>query len=434
MPIFSKMPASQKKIFIIDGLRTPFVRSGKEFENLHPAVLATHNLREFLYKMEFKGREIEEVILGNTLTLPDASNIARVAALQAGLPKEISATTTLRNCASSLESFVSGVAKIQAGFYNNAIVGGVESMSYFPLLFSQKLSRVIQHFMLSKTFKQKLKNISSVRFADLKPTVPLLEGLKDPFTGYSMGETAELLAKEFNISREEQDEFTTLSHKKAFQGENNLKDELFPFFTGSQVVDKDTGPKPSLSKSRLAKMKPYFDKKYGTVTIANSCPINDGSSLLFIMSEDQMNSMGLKPLVSVFSSSFTGLEPQRMGLGPVYASAMALKKAGLSLKDMDLIEINEAFAAQVLACLKAFASKKFCEEKLGLSTALGEISPEKLNVNGGAIAIGHPISATGTRLILTLAKEMKRRKAQFGLATLCIGGGQGGAVILENAS
>ena len=181
-------------------------------------------------------------------------------------------------------------------------------------------------------------------------------------------------------------------------------------------------------------MKPYFDKKYGTVTIANSCPVNDGSSMLLIMSEDQMNSLSLKPLVSVFSSCFTGLEPQRMGLGPVHASAMALKKAGLSLKDIDLIEINEAFAAQVLACLKAFASKKFCEEKLGLNTALGEISPEKLNVNGGAIAIGHPISATGTRLILTLAKEMKRRKAQFGLATLCIGGGQGGAVILENAS
>jgi len=307
-------------------------------------------------------------------------------------------------------------------------------MSYFPLFFSQRLSRIIQHFMLSKTFKQKLKNIFSVRFADLKPTVPLLEGLKDPFTGYSMGETAELLAKEFNISREEQDEFTALSHKKACQGERNLKNELFSFFTGSQVVSKDTGPKSSLSKNRLAKMKPYFDKKYGTVTIANSCPVNDGSSVLLIMSEDQMNSLGLKPLVSVFSSCFTGLEPQRMGLGPVYASSMALKKAGLSLQDIDLIEINEAFAAQVLSCLKAFASKKFCEEKLGLSTALGEISPEKLNVNGGAIAIGHPISATGIRLVLTLAKEMKRRETQFGLATLCIGGGQGGAVILENVS
>ena len=249
MSIFEKMPISQKKVFVIDGLRTPFVKSGKEFEKLHPAVLATHNLREFLYKMEFKGHEIEEVILGNALTLPDTSNIARVVALQAGLPKEISATTTLRNCASSLESFVTGAAKIQAGLYNNAIVGGVESMSYFPLFFSQKLSRIIQYFMLSKTFKQKLKNIFSVRFADLQPTVPLLEGLKDPFTGCSMGETAELLAKEFNISREEQDEFTTLSHKKACQGENNLKNELFSFLPDPKWWTKTLAQNPLYPKT-----------------------------------------------------------------------------------------------------------------------------------------------------------------------------------------
>ena len=428
------MSETKKNTYIIEGLRTPFVKAGKEFNNLHPAALAAHNLREFLYKMDFKGQEIEEVILGNAFTLPDSSNIARVVALQAGLPKEVSATTTLRNCASSMESFVTGMAKIQAGLYNNAIVGGVESMSNVPFLFSRKLSQIIQRFSLSKTFKQKLKTISSIQWKDLRPRLSLLEGLKDPWTGYSMGETAEILAREFHISREAQDEFAILSHKKAFEGKNNLKEELCPVFTKTYVVDKDTGPRSLLSKNRLSKMKPYFDKKYGTVTIANSCPINDGSSLLLVMSENQMNDLGLKPLVSVLSTCFRGLEPQRMGLGPVYASAIALKKAGLSLKDIGLIEINEAFAAQVLACLKAFSSKKFCTEKLGLNTALGDIDPEKLNVNGGAIAIGHPISATGTRLILTLAKEMKRRNVQFGLATLCIGGGQGGAVILENAS
>ncbi len=428
------MSSSQKKVFVIEGLRTPFVKSGKEFAGIHPAILAAHNLREFLYKMEFSGHEIEEVILGNSFTLPDSSNIARVAALRAGCPQKISATTTLRNCGSSLESFVAGAAKIQAGLYNSAIVGGVENMSYIPLLLSQRLSLRLQYFMLSKTLKQKLRAIFSIRLADLKPVIPLAEGLKDPFTGYSMGETAELLAQEFNISREEQDEFALSSHKKASQGEDKLKDEIFSFFTSEQAIAKDTGPKASLSKARLAKMKPHFDKKYGTVTIANSCPVNDGSSLALIMSEAQKSALGLKALASVSSSCFTGLDPQRMGLGPVYASAVALKKAGLSLKDIGLIEINEAFSAQVLACLKAFASKKFCQDKLGLNTALGEIPPEKLNVNGGAIAIGHPISATGTRLILTLAKEMKRRQIQFGLAALCIGGGQGGAVVLENAS
>ena len=428
------MLGAQKKVFVVDGLRSPFTKSGKEFDLIHPSTLASQNLREFLYKMDFCGNEIEEVILGNGFTLPDSSNIARVAALQAGLPNSISATTTLRNCASSMESFVTGMAKIQAGLYNNAIVGGVESMSQIPFLFSRKLSQTIQQLILSKTLKQKLKALRSIKLSDLKPRITLMEGLTDPFTGYSMGETAELLAREFNISREDQDDFALLSHKKACEGEKNLKEELFPFFTESQVVHKDTSPRKSISKKRLSKMKPYFDKKYGTVTIANSCPINDGSSMLLLMSENKLKALDLKPLVFVRSACFTGLEPQRMGLGPVYASAIALKKAGLSLKDMDLIEINEAFSAQILACLKAFNSNKFCEEKLGLNKALGEIAPEKLNVNGGAIAIGHPISATGTRLILTLAKEMKRRELQFGLATLCIGGGQGGAIILERAS
>lgn len=418
----------------MEGLRTPFVKSGKEFNSLHPVVLASQNLREFLNKTNIPGNQIEEVILGNCFTLPDSSNIARVVALRAGLPKEVSATSTLRNCASSMESFTTGAAKIQAGMNSSIIAGGVESMSCVPFMFSLRLSRHIQNFMLSKSLKQKLKIIFSLHWKDLKPRAPILEGLTDPFTGYSMGETAELLAKEFNISRREQDEFALSSHKKACAGEHKLKEELFPFFTESRTVDRDTGPRKSLSLKRLSKFQAYFDKKYGTVTIANSCPINDGSSLLLLMSESKMKSRGLQPLTSFISSSFIGLEPQRMGLGPVLASAMALKKAGLGLKDMGLIEINEAFSAQVLACLRAFSSKKFCEERLGLSQPLGEVDPEKLNVNGGAVAIGHPISATGTRLILTLSKEMKRRNVQFGLAALCIGGGQGGAVILENAS
>lgn len=423
-----------KKVFVVDGLRTPFVKAGKEFENIHPAVLATRNIQELLYKMDFQGSEIEELILGNGFTLPDSSNIARVAALQAGLPQKVSAVTTQRNCASSMESFVTGTAKIQSSLYNSVLAGGVESMTYAPLLFKQKFNQSLQKLMTSKTLQQKIKSIFSIKWSHLKPVISLLEGLKDPFTGFSMGETAELLAREFHIKREEQDEFALLSHKKAIEGTARLREEIFTFFTKSQVISKDTGPRKALNKNKLSKMKPYFDKKYGTVTVANSCSINDGSSMLLLMSENRVKELGLKPLASVISSAFIGLEPQRMGLGPVYASSVALKKAGLKLKDMNLIEINEAFSAQVLACLKAFSSKKFCEEKLGQREALGEIDPQKLNVNGGAIAIGHPVSATGTRLILSLAKEMKRQKVQFGLATLCIGGGQGGAVVLENAS
>ena len=421
-----------EKAFIVDGLRTPFAKAGKEFAHLHPKEIGATNLKEFLHKMSFKGTEVEEVLFGNSSILTDAPNIARVITLQAGLDKKTSATTVVKNCASSMESFVIGLNKIQTGLYNSVITGGAESMSFVPFYLSYNFSKKIKSFMLTKKLTDKWKGILSLKKQDLKPIYPIVEVLKDPFTGYSMGETAELLAREFNISRESQDEFAFNSHKKASLAKDKLKEEIFPFFTEEQVLDTDTGVKPNMSKKRMTKMSPFFDKKYGTVTIANSCPINDGSALLLLMSENQMKAMGLKPLAVVKSSCFIGLDPKRMGLGPVYASSVALKKANLSLKDIDLIEINEAFASQVLACLKAFSSKKFCQEKLNLSQPIGEINPEKLNVNGGAIAIGHPVSATGARLILTLAKEMKRQKAQFGLASLCIGGGQGGAVILEN--
>ena len=424
---------SLKKVFVVEGLRTAFVKAGKEWADLHPKTLSLSNLKELLYKINFKGGEIEEVILGNSSTLIDAPNIARITALQAGLPQKVSATTIVKNCASSLESFIISLNKIQTGLYQSIITGGMESMSYFPFFLSHSLSQKVKSFLLAKKLKDKGKALLSLKKTDLKLLHPVFVLLKDPFTGYSMGETAELLAREFNISREAQDEFAFNSHKKASQARHKLKEEIFPFFTEKQMIDTDTGVKPKISKTRMSKMPPFFDKKYGTVTIANSCSMNDGSAMLLMMSEEKTKALGLKPLVSVKSSHFIGLDPKRMGLGPVYASSMALKKAGLSLKDIGLIEINEAFASQVLACLKAFSSPTFCKEKLNLSQPVGEIDSEKLNVNGGAIAIGHPVSATGARLILTLAKEMKRRQVQFGLAAVCIGGGQGGAVILENA-
>ncbi|MCY4321464.1 MAG: thiolase family protein [Bdellovibrionaceae bacterium] len=425
---------SLKKVFLVEGLRTPFVKSGKEFADIHPKLLATSNLKELLYKMNFKGDEIDEVVLANTSVLTDAPNIARVVALQAGLHKKTSATTIVKNCGSSLESFIISLSKIQTGLYESIITGGMESMSYIPFFLPYKFTQKLKDFMIAKTVKQKIRSLLSFKKTDLKISHPLMQLLTDPFTGCSMGETAELLAKEFNISRFDQDEFALNSHEKAHKAKDKLKEEMFSFFTEKQVIDTDKGVKVDISKDSMAKFSPFFDKKYGTVTIANSCPVNDGSAMLILMSEERMKSMGLKPLVSVKSSHFMGLEPERMGLGPVYASSVALKKADLSLKDMGLIEINEAFSAQVLACLKAFSSQKFCEEKLGLNKAIGEIDSNKLNVNGGAIAIGHPVSATGARLILTLAKEMKRKQVEFGLASLCIGGGQGGAVILQNVA
>ncbi len=430
------MSYPSKKVVIVQGVRTPFTKAGKEFKDIHPADLGTYNLKELLLKIDFPKKEIDEIILGNVANLPDAANIARVVALKAGLDQSISASTVHRNCASSLESLAVGVAKIQANMMDTVIAGGVESMSQIPFLFSPSLSRILTKIMTSKTLSQKLKTLTSLRLSDFKPRIALLEALTDPFTGILMGETAEVLARDFHIRREEQDDFAISSHEKAIQSEKKLQEEIVTLFAGStyQMVSKDTGPRVNLNKDRMRKMKPYFDKKYGTVTISNSCPITDGSAMLVLMSEEKALALGLKPLVSIRSVAFAGLEPQRMGLGPVYSSHKALKKANLSLKDMGLIEINEAFAAQVLACLKAFSSDTFCQNKLNTDQSLGEINPEILNVNGGALAIGHPVGATGCRLALTLALEMKRRNIQFGLATLCIGGGQGGAVILENAS
>lgn len=421
-----------KKVVLVDGLRTPFVKAGKELASVHPADLAAENLKEFLFRLPIKGELIDEVILGNVANLTDATNIARVSALRSGMPKAVSAVTVHRNCASSLESIVQGTAKIQAGIWDVIIAGGVESMSCVPLLFQSSFKDFAFKWFSSKSVSSKLKTLLSFRPRFLVPRFALQETLTDPTTGLSMGETAEILAKEFGISRIDQDRFAVESHQKAFQSRKKLKEELFPLFFADQAVLEDTGIRPEASFLRFQKAKPFFDKKYGSVTVFNACPMNDGAAFVLLMSEERALELGLKPLARLHTSAFRGLEPERMGLGPVYASALALKKAGLCLKDMDLIEINEAFAAQVLACLKAFSSRSFAKEKLGLSEALGDVDPDKLNANGGAIAIGHPVSATGARLVFSLAKELRRRDQQWGLASLCIGGGQGGALLLEN--
>ena len=425
-----------KNIVIVGGLRTPFAKAGGELQSFHPVDLAAQNLKELMFRLNLKDKFLDEVVLGNVANPSDAVNIARVSVLRAGLSQRISAFTVHRNCASSLESLAVATAKIKSGMSEVMIAGGVENMSQIPFLFPQEFVNFFGHFLRSKTLKAKLKTLSFFRPHFLKPRIGLLEALNDPVAGISMGETAEVLAKEFGISREEQDEFAFQSHKKAIQARDRLKEELFPLFSGKkyQVVDEDKGPRENISKEKISKMRPYFDKKYGTVTVANSCPITDGSALLLMMSEEKAKALGYKPLARIRSVSFAGLDPRRMGLGPVYATPLALKKAGLTLKDMGLIEINEAFAAQVLSCLKAFSSDRFAKEELGLNQAVGTIPEDLLNVNGGAIALGHPVSATGARLALTLTKEMKRRNVQFGLATLCIGGGQGGAVVLENVS
>ena len=425
---------STGKVVVVEGLRTPFAKIGRGLKEFHPADLAFQNLRELLFRSNVPREEIDEVIIGNVANLPDAANIARVAALRAGLLK-VSAFTVHRNCASSLESIVTGTAKIKAGLVRTVIAGGVESMSQTPFLFPKAFQDFAFQIQRASSLKR-IKKLLSFRLKFLKPRSALMEALTDPFTGLNMGQTAEILVKEFQISRALQDEFAMESHRRAVAAQSKLKEELFPLLCESEkkMVDEDQGPRKSLDKEKLKGLPPCFDTKYGTITAGNSCSMSDGSSLVILTGEQRAKEQGLIPLSRIRSITFCGLEPERMGLGPAYAVPLALSRAGLTLKDMNLIEINEAFAGQVLACLKALASPQFAKDKLNLSRAVGEINPALLNVNGGAIALGHPVSATGSRMVLTLSKEMKRRKVQFGLAALCIGGGQGAAIVLENIS
>lgn len=443
---------SDRDVVIVEGVRTPFAKSGTKFAKVHPAELGRVALHELLERTDLDVNQIDEVIIGNTGNPADSVNISRVVALGAGVPQKTSAYTVHRNCASAMESISNGYEKIKSGTMDVVIAGGTENMSQLPVLLPQKFQDLYGQLFTAKNPKQalpllgqllkmNLKQIKALATADQRseyfPIISVMQGLTDPFVGINMGQTAEILAKEWGLSREEQDQFALRSHQLASKAikEGRMGEEIAPFplspkFTET-VVD-DIGPRDNQTMEALGKLKPFFDKRTGTITAGNACPITDGAAMVLLMSRARAQELGYKPLAKIRGYGFAGLEPERMGLGPVYSTPVALKRAGLTMKDIGLVELNEAFAAQVMACQRAADSEKFGREKLGLSGKLGEIPTETMNVNGGAIALGHPVGATGTRIVLTLAKEMKRRGTQFGLATLCIGGGQGGAMILEN--
>lgn len=425
------------------GIRTPFAKAGTKLKNVHAADLGKHALTELISKSNIPlkewGKILDEVIVGNTGTPSDAVNIARVVALRAGLPEHISAYSVHRNCASALESVAQAALKVSAGEADVIVAGGTESMSNMPLLYNKKATRFFEKLNRARSMQERLKVLAGVPVPEfLKPRIAIMEGLTDPFYNINMGQTAEILAKDFKISREEQDQFALQSHQKTIlaQKEGKFKNEITPMpippeFT--EILDTDIGPREGQTMEALAKLKPFFDKKFGTITAGNSCPITDGAVMLLIVNDEGLKKLGgaVKPLAKLTSWAFAGLDPQRMGLGPVFATNKLLKKANMNLSDFDLIELNEAFAAQVIACQRAFESDDFCQKHFGHGK-MGTLDMEKLNPKGGAIALGHPVGATGSRLILTLALEMQHQKKERGLATLCIGGGQGGAISLES--
>lgn len=425
-----------KPVYLVDGKRTPQVKAGAELKEIAAPYLGHYLIRHLVDKYALPLDAIDEVIVGNTGTPAKYPNVGRVIALEAGLNKKTSGYSVHRNCASGMEALSQAYDKISSGRNDLIFAGGVESMSQMPLLFNKKMTEFFIELMKAKSTAQKLKIFSTFRPDFLAPIIAVEQGLTDPFCGRNMGQTAETLARELGISRREQDEFANASHHKAAAAtkDGKFRDEILPITAGARLdkmIADDIGFRANSTVEGLGKLKPYFEKETGTVTVANSCPLTDGGSMWLLASEEAVKKYNLEPMARMVDYHFHGLEPERMGLGPVLASHGVFKRTGLSMDKMDLVELNEAFAAQVLACNKVMGDKSL-SSRWGIDEVMGQIPLEKLNVNGGGIALGHPVGSTGARLVVTLAHELKRRKQKYGLATLCIGGGQGGAVIIEN--
>jgi acetyl-CoA acyltransferase len=424
-----------RDVILTDGFRTPFAKAGTALAPVPARELGRMAVTELLARHGVDPLEVDEVILGNVAAPSDATNIARVVALLSGIPDRVPAVTVQRNCASGMEAVAQAHDRIAAGHADLIVAGGTESMSQIPLFVSEGMTRVFEKASRARSLGARIAAFAQTRPKDLAPRLAILEGLSDRVSGLNMGETAEVLAKEFGISREAQDDFALQSHRRAIAAidEGRLGEEITPVFAPpyKEAVLEDVGPRRNQSLEALAKLKPYFDRRYGTVTPGNSCGITDGAAAIFVASAEKARDLGLKPAGRLRSSAFVGLDPARMGLGPTYATPLALRRGGVRFQDIGLIEINEAFAAQVIANEIAMGSTRFARERLGMDEAVGEIDRSLLNVNGGGIALGHPVGVSGTRLVLTLLREMRRRNVDLGLATLCVGGGQGGAVVLE---
>ncbi len=425
-------------VYIVDGVRTPFCKIGTALAGADAVELGRAAAAGLLARTGLDPDIIDEVIFGCVGQPVDAANVSRVIALRAGISDKVPAITVHRNCASGFESLTQAADRIVAGRGDIYLVGGTESMSHYPLMFSETAARKFGDLAKAKSLPQKLAGFARFRPSDfLKPRVSLMLGLTDPVCGCNMGQTAERLARDWKITREQQDEFALQSHQRAQASRALLAEEMWPVYPKKSrkpaVVIEDNGVRDGQSMEALAKLRPVFDKRGGTVTAGNASQITDGAVALLVMSEAGLRRTGLKPLGRLVDYAYAGCEPLRMGLGPVYAISKARERTGLGLDDADLIEINEAFAAQVLACRAAAASADFSRKHLKRYRTLGEIPLEKLNVNGGGIALGHPVGASGGRLVLTALKELQRRHAQRALVSLCVGGGQGGALWLEAA-
>jgi acetyl-CoA acetyltransferase family protein len=406
---------------------------GTGLAGVHAADLGAAAAAAALRRAGVTPDEVDEVIVGNIAGPPDTTNIARVVALRAGVPDAVPAHTVNRNCASALQAVADAAMRVETGLAEVVLAGGTESMSRVPFIMPDSFTARSLALARARSAAQRLRGLLGYRPRDLRPRNGLLVGLRDAACGLSMGQTAEVLVRELGMTREEQDGVALESHLRAerSRSDGHAADEIVPVADArGRSVDTDNGIRAGQTLEALARLRPVFEQG-GTVTAGNSSQVTDGAAMVLVVSERRARSG--QPLGRIVSWDFAGLDPSRMGLGPTHAAPRALDRAGLTLERMDRIELNEAFAAVVLANRAAMASGDYAREHLGRTEPVGELDLARTNVNGGAIALGHPVGATGARLVLTLLNELRRNGGRHGLATLCVGGGQGGAMVLEVA-
>lgn len=424
------------RVAVVAGLRTPFTKAGTALKTMRTVDLATAVVKELMARSELSPKEISLCVYGQVVPTLDWLNIAREVVLRAGLPKETDAFSVSRACATSIQAMTDATEQILLGHHDTALVGGADSMSDVPLGVSKRLSLALQEAQKAKTLGQKLGAFSKLSPKDLVPPIPGFS--REPTTGEQMGEAAEKMAKQNGISRQEQDAIAHRSHVGAARAwsDGTYAAEVMHVIPPpyDAPIARDNLVREDSTVEGYAKLSPVFDRRHGTITAGNASPLTDGASALLLMRESKAEALGYKPLGFVKSWAYAAVDPGwQLLMAPVFAVPKALERAGLTLAQMDLVDMHEAFAAQVASNLKALASRSFATEKLGRAEAVGEVNPAILNVNGGSIAIGHPFAATGGRMVLSTLRELQKRGGQHALLTVCAAGGLGAAVVLEAA-
>ncbi|WP_333988135.1 acetyl-CoA C-acyltransferase FadI [Providencia huaxiensis] len=424
---------TNERIAIVSGLRLPFAKQSTAYAGIPAVDLGKAVVAELLARNDLDRNLIEQLVFGQVVQMPEAPNIAREIVLGTGMSVSTDAYSVSRACATSFQAIVNVAQSMRVGDISIGIAGGADSSSVLPIGVSKKLAETLLALSKAKSVGQKLSLLAKLRLKDLAPVAP---GVAEYSTGLRMGDTAEQMAKSYQISRAQQDELAHRSHMLATKAWENgaLNDEVMTAYMPpfKQAFSQDNNVRTNSVLSSYAKLKPAFDRKYGSVTAANSTPLTDGAAAVLMMTESRAKSLGYTPLGYIRSYAFSAIDVwEDMLLGPSYATPLALKRAGLSLQDLSLIDMHEAFAAQTLANLQMFGSRKFAQEKLGIDNAIGEVDMDKFNVLGGSIAYGHPFAATGARMVTQTLNELRRRGGGFGLTTACAAGGLGAAMILE---